>query len=263
MTNSIWDSLFENPVLRNYLEEAYQEIVEAGEEQAPPAPEDDSQPKLSQEEIEKLAADLQQGTISQDDIINMYKSGKLTQGDIRAIVDLSKGEAQEGEGEQDPGAEQPADAEPQTEEELLAQQIEQTNDLFVKFALYDKIMDLSDKLDFFKDNFEDIGSELYQRVLQLREFLNILSSLVFNLETAVAYQMYGSILLQLTEMFKEYSENVLPQKEKEEKLKDLKREAIDNNDIPVTDEEKWAEDNESFLLDPEYQQQMDKGQRQD
>ncbi len=77
--------------------------------------------------------------------------------------------------------------------------------MFVKFALYDKVSDLTEKLAYFKENFDDVKSDIYSRVLQLSEFLNILSSLIFSIETPVSYQMYGSILLQLTELFDEYN----------------------------------------------------------
>jgi len=235
---SVWDELIGNPAVSQYLTEA----EEASQQEQPV---EDSAEAASPEEIDKLTQDLKQGTLSQDDLINMYKAGKLTQDDIKQIVDNVEGN------EEDPDAEQPENAEPASEEELLAQQIEQTNDLFIKFSLYDKIVELTEKLDYFKDNFEDIQSELYQKVLQLKEFLNILSSLVFNLETAVAYQMYGSLLLQLTDLFKEYNEEVLPQKMKEDKAQDAKQHMIDQNNINVTPEEKWADSNKSELLEPD------------
>ena len=78
--------------------------------------------------------------------------------------------------------------------------------MFVKFALYDKVAELTEKLEYFKENFDDMQSGIYDRVVQLNEFLNILSSLIFSIETSVAYQMYGSILLQLTELFDQYNQ---------------------------------------------------------
>ena len=128
----------------------------------------------------------------------MYKKGEITKEDIQTILQGIEGAQQE---------QQP------TPEELFDQQIEQTNDLFIKFALYDKTMELSEKLNYFKENFKDTDSDLYKRVMQLREFLNILSNLIFNLETAVSYQMYGSILFQLTELFEEYAKKQAANKE--------------------------------------------------
>jgi hypothetical protein len=107
---------------------------------------------------------------------------------------MVEGQTSEGGAEQDP-------------EELMAQQIEQTNDMFVKFAIYDKVNELTEKLDYFQENFKDIDSDFYKEVLQLKEFLDIFSNLLFNLDTSVAYQMYGNILLQLTTLFQEYNTN--------------------------------------------------------
>jgi hypothetical protein len=205
VSRDVWESFFENPVLRSIIEEAQLEQVESDDD---PIPEKENSISTDngQEDgslnLEQLAADFQQGNLSQDDLINLYKSGQLSQEDIQQIM-------QAGQGEEQPQVDEngnPIDPnEPQSQEELLAQQIDQTNDMFVKFALYDKINELTDKLDYFKENFEDLQSGIYDRVIQLREFLNILSSLIFSIETSISYQMYGSILLQLTELFDQYN----------------------------------------------------------
>ncbi len=193
----IWDEFFNDPLLKSIIEEA-QEVdsdsdpeMEGGDDMAVDAPAEDAPqgaPAEGEMDIDQLIADFQGGGLSQDDLIKMYQSGKISKDDIERII-------QAGEGAE----------EPQSEEELLGQQISQTNDMFVKFALYDKISDLTEKLAYFKENFDDIQSDTYSRVLQLSEFLNILSSLIFSIETPVSYQMYGSILLQLTELFDEYN----------------------------------------------------------
>jgi hypothetical protein len=197
------DSFFENPLLRNIIEEAIQN-VESDDDPTPSEEEAVQQASAETEpgmdKIQKLALDFQQGHLQQDDLINMYKAGQLSKEEIQAIVDMAN--SQEGQ-EGVPGGQEGAPEQP-SEEELLAQQIEQTNDMFVKFAIYDKVSDLTTKLNYFHENFSDTETPFYERVLQLREFLRILSSLIFNLDTTVTYQMYGSILLQLTELFNEY-----------------------------------------------------------
>jgi len=173
----------------------------------------------------------------------MYKSGKLTKDDIESII-------QGVESPEDPGEEMAPGEEEPTEEELFAQQIDQTNDLFVKFSIYDKINELTDKLNYFKDNFEDIQSSTYERVIQLREFLNILSNLVFNIETSVSYQMYGSILLQLTEIFTEYNANLskdtIQDIHKEKELEDYR-----DGDKTADPVEQWADENKSHDMPDE------------
>jgi hypothetical protein len=154
------------------------------------------------DKLQQVALDVQQGHLDQNDLINMYKAGQLSKEEIQQVMEMAQGqEGQEGqEGGQPPAEQQPS------EEELFAQQIEQTNDMFVKFAIYDKVAELSEKLNYIHDNFSDTESDMYLRAVQLKEFLNILSNLIFNLDTSVSYQMYGSILLQLTELFNEYLE---------------------------------------------------------
>jgi len=200
ISGDAWDEFFGNPIISSFLEEAAVEPVDSDDDPAvADAPPEDNQKQSDgnheQEEqgqnIEQLTADFKQGNISQDDLIAMYKAGNLNKEDIQKIIDATEGE---GEGE------------PQDQEELLSQQINQTNDMFVKFALYDKVSELTEKLDYFKENFDDMKSGIYDRVVQLSEFLNILSGLIFSIETSIAYQMYGSILLQLTELFDQYNQ---------------------------------------------------------
>ena len=228
MNTAVWDQFFGNPILKLYLEEAEQ-----------PQPTQEVEPS---EDIQKLGQDLKQGNLSQDDIISMYKSGKLQKEDVQTIVDIAQGT--------EAGTEAPApDGEPElSEEELFAQQIDQTNDLFIKFALYDKVTDLTDKLDYFKDNFEDIQSEAYEKVVQLSEFLNVLSNLIFTLETTVSYQMYGSILLQLTEIFTEHNAQS-NNREQVKKINSVKNEKYRSGEESPDDVDQWAEDNESHLIE--------------
>jgi hypothetical protein len=239
MRNDIWQEIKENPVLDTVVGELYESMLlnEDEQEQQQPQPEGEDTGGASQEEIDKLANDLKQKHLSQDDLVNMYKSGKLTQDNIKSIIDIVEG----GEQGDDQGGEQPMDAEPQSEEELMAQQIDQTNDLFIKFTLYDKTLELMSKLDYFKENFNDVKSDMYERVMQLREFLNILTTLIFNLETTVAYQMYGSLLLQLTEIFKEYNEKDQVIEDRRDKQQEITKDLVDDGKVEIGDVDQWAE----------------------
>jgi len=234
-----WDKFFGNPLISEFLTEAEEYAQQGVVEEAPPQSEDTATP----EELDSLAADIQQGHLTQDDLVDMYKSGKLSQENISEI--LTKVES----GGEEVPEEQPQDTEPQSEEELLAQQIDQTNDMFIKFALYDKTVDLTDKLNYFKDNFDDMTSDMYQQVIQLREFLNILSNLIFNLETSVSYQMYGNLLLQLTDLFKEYNSKIKPRRVLQEKQRKAKQDKIDDGDYAFNAGDAWAKDNASNLMD--------------
>jgi len=245
-TNSPWDAFFGNPVIGHYLEEAE---IQAQDYDTPvpemPQDQDAEAGSRSNEDLDQLAQDIQSGALQQSDLIDMYKSGKISKEEVQQIMQAASGEEQPQEGEQQVD---PETGEPQlSEEELFAQQIDQTNDLFIKFTLYDKIVELTEKLDYFKENFEDMQSETYTKVLQLSEFLNILSNLVFNIETTVSYQMYGSILLQLTEIFQEYNsmdEREKIQSRREERENSKYRDGSKSAD-PV---ENWANDNKSSYM---------------
>ncbi len=193
---SIWEDFFNDPLLSRILEEA--EMVDSDDDPsaeggdpmaAPEGGEPAAPPAGGGMDIEQLISAFQAGEMTQEDLIKMYQTGKISKDDIERIIQSAEGQG-----------------EPESEEELLSQQISQTNDMFVKFALYDKVSDLTEKLAYFKENFDDMQSDIYERVLQLNEFLNILSSLIFSIETSVSYQMFGSILLQLTELFNEYNQ---------------------------------------------------------
>jgi len=232
MNTKAWDAFFGNPLINSYL-------TEAEEIQQPDQVDNES----ADTDIEKLAGDFKNGHLNQDDIVNMYKSGKISKDDIQQIIQVS-------EGGDEQGGEQSQDEEGPTEEELLSQQIDQTNDLFIKFSLYDKINELSDKLLYFQENFEDLNSDMYEKVLQLKEFLNILSNLVFNIETPVAYQMYGSILLQLTDLFTEYNQKIESNKTNEIQEKE-KKEDYRDGDKTTDPVEIWTSKNKSHLMPDE------------
>jgi hypothetical protein len=233
MYNEAWEKFFGNPVISSYLEEADMQ----------PQPEMQQPEEETNADVQQLADDFQSGHVSQEDLVNMYRAGKINKNDLAEIRQMVENppdgdEAAAAAGEEEEGP---------SEEELFAQQIDQTNDLFIKFSIYDKILELTDKLDYFKENFEDIESQTYERVIRLREFLNILSNLVFNIETSVAYQMYGSILLQLTEIFTEYNKN-LSQRKQEEKIKDAQKKKFREGDVSTSKEDSWADDNKSHLM---------------
>jgi hypothetical protein len=233
MYRNTWDSFFDNPILGSYLTEA--EGMEPPQE-APSAPEE--QPQVDEEQIQQLQTDFQSGGLSQEDLVSMYKSGKITKNDISTIV---QGPSEEGEAAPTDGEEGP------TEEELFAQQLDQTNDMFIKFTLYDKTTELIEKLNYFSDNFDDIQSDTYEKTVQLKEFLNILSNLIFNIETSVAYQMYGSILLQLTEIFTEYN-NSEQAEELRDRIKDKDKDKYRRGEVTADPVKNWANENQSAIM---------------
>lgn len=239
-TNETWDAFFGNPIIGTYLNENEMPSEPPQAQAGEAVPEGEESGAV---DLEQLTADYQQGTINQEDLVGMYKTGKLSKEDIESVVQgATQADASGQDQELPPGEQEP------TEEELFSQQIDQTNDMFVKFSIYDKIGELKSKLDYFEDNFEDIQSDTYHQVIQLKEFLNILSSLVFNIETTVAYQMYGSILLQLTELFEEYNRiSKINDKLDAKNDKELDDYRSGEKSADVVDQ--WADDNKNSMME--------------
>lgn len=220
---SVWDSFYGNPVLAGLLEEAEAKLKSVDSDDDPTPEEGKNQ------NVEQIAQSFMNGDLGEEELTRMYQSGALTREDIEQILELADGAAPEGESI--------------PPEELFAQQIEQVNDSFIRFSLFDKINDLKDKLDDFVENFGDVTSPIYDEVQRTQEFLKILSSLVFTLDVSVVYQMYGSIELRLIEMFDEYEK--LQHKEiAAEKAKDIIEDDYDKQafkDVEVKTQEERAE----------------------
>jgi len=175
----MWDTIYEAEIISRIVEEAAPKEVHS---------DDDPTPEESSSNIETLIQGYQEGKITEEDLIDMYKKGQLTQDDIMQIQDALNGSQEE-----------------VSPEELFAQQIEQVNDNFVKFGLYDKVNNLQEKLDDFLEN-HPTYNELTTEIIQLNDFLKILNSLIFSLDISVAYQLYGSIELKLIDIFKKVAQ---------------------------------------------------------
>jgi hypothetical protein len=220
--NNTWRKFLEDPRLKRIIEEAQEDISSdddpelSGENTDTGESAPEGAPQEQGPDLEGLIQDFQQGNITQDDLIKKYQQGEISKDDVQQIINAAEG------GE-----------EPQSQEELLSQQVDQTADLFVKFALFDKINELNEKLEHFQDNFNDTQSGIYDKVIQLKEFLKVLSSLIFSIETNVSYQMYGEILLQLTELFNDYNKEQVERKARmdaqEEKDEEEDKEKLRSN----------------------------------
>ncbi len=197
----IWESFLTDPIVSDLIEEAALKAVDSDDD---PTPEE-----AENQNIEQIAQSFAQGELKEEDLVKMYQSGSLTKDDIQQILELAGG-----------GGEQQQEVSP---EELLAQQIDQVNDSFVRFSIYDKINELQSKLDNFLENFSGVETDTYDEVNRVSEFLKILSSLAFNLDVSALYQMYGSIELRLIEVFNKYADL------QEKKIRNDKTEEIIKN----------------------------------
>lgn len=152
--------------------------VEAGQE---PEPE---QPLLSPEELQQLIQGFQSGEVTEETLKQMLDAGQINNTDIQMLQEQM----------------------PSPEEEQ-AQQINQVQEMVIRFNIYDKIMNLDSKLELFMENFNEVGSGFFKDVQQVHEFIKVLNTLIFNLEINLVYQMYASLEMQLIQLFEDYKEH--------------------------------------------------------
>lgn len=205
-----WNDFIRNPIVAELIEEAQAKQLESVDSDEDPAL---NTKDVKDMDIEELAKGYAEGNVQEEELAKLYQSGALSRDDIQAIMSAADPNAQE----------QQAQAQMQPEvsqEELMAQQIDQVNDSFIRFSLFDRINELQEKLENLIENFSDYDSELYLEVKQTTEFVKILSGLVFSLDVSVLYQMYGSIEMRLIELFTEYV-RLNPEEPEEDQTKEI------------------------------------------
>lgn len=128
-----------------------------------------------------------------------------------------------------PGGEQPiqpgdAASQPEAQQQVIPEQdqfameIDGTEDKFLQFVLYDKLGELSSKIDILRENIKnDKAAEALNLVINLdhySQYLQVLNELIFSISTSVVYKILGQIELELIEMLQIYNAS-LEQKNKE------------------------------------------------
>ena len=175
------------------------------------------QPHINQDQAVQIAQGLQNGSISQDEIEKAYKNGQLNDADIQMIQQAMQSAQQDTE-----------DLSPEEKEKLFSQQIDQLSDNFVRLALYDKMLNLKDKIEKFFDSV-NINENYYEKIKFLENYLDIAISLVYNLDVNLLYQLLLLIELKLIDILNEYLgredpdvQQILAQIEQDLKEKEMK-----------------------------------------
>jgi hypothetical protein len=114
---------------------------------------------------------------------------------------------------------QPQDEQaPIPEQDMFSMEIDGTEDKFLQFVLYDKLGELSSKIDILRDNIKnDKAAEALKLVSNLdhySQYLQVLNELIFSISTSVVYKILGQIELELIDMLQIYNAS-LEQKNKE------------------------------------------------
>ena len=175
---------------------------------------------LSDEQIDQIVQGLQDGSITEDQLKQAMDAGQMTEEDIQKIQEkMNSGDSNN-------------DDEPKNPEDFFSDDIDKINDSFIRLSLYDKITELQVKIDDFLNNYDKVNNEYYDDIKHIKGYLDVVGSLVFNLDINLLYQLVGSIQLKLINTFKkilnvpvEKSEldtlaNIIFTKEKIRKIKD-------------------------------------------
>lgn len=141
----------------------------------------------SEDKIEEIIDKIHNGQLSDEDLKKMVDSKEISEEELQKIMGMLD---QNGDGQI-------------SQEELIAQQIDQVNDTYIRFTIYDKIVDLLGKIDNYLEDFGKLDTENYKEIERLREFLKVLMNLTFTLDINVVYQMYGTLEIRLITIFEE------------------------------------------------------------
>jgi len=96
----------------------------------------------------------------------------------------------------------------QQEQENFIQELNGTQDKFLQFILYDKLLDLSNKIETIRENFQIKDSE-YDNIFntkleQYGQYIEVLNELIFSISTATVYNIVGQVELELIQLLKNY-----------------------------------------------------------
>jgi cobalamin biosynthesis protein CobT len=166
----------------------------SGEEAPPEDGESQEEPLLSEEELQQLAQDLQQSEDMEADVKELLDSGKINQADVEILGQLLQGS-------QEP-----------TPDEERAYQINNIQEMVIRFSIYDKLNDLEGKLEIFTDHFPNIDDEFYKDVAQIHEYIKVVNTLIFNLEINLVYQLFANLEMKLIQLFTEYQSKMQQEK---------------------------------------------------
>jgi len=168
--------------------------------------------KIGDEQVAQIAQGLQNNSISEDEIQQALESGQMTDADIQAIQQAMQ-------------AQNPEDVSPEEKEKMFQQEISSISENFMRINFYNRIIDLEKKIETIINNTSK--TDLINKLEHVKNYLDILLSLVYNIDVNILNRLYISLELKVTEYVKES----LGLDTKDEKLTQmkLKMEEIKNN----------------------------------
>jgi len=140
---------------------------------------------LSDEEIQQVAQALQTGQITEDQLKEAVQKGQISEEDFQKIAALLQ------QGQPNP-------------EDLTTQQINQLQDMVIRFSIMEKLNTLEEKIEHFLDFFQNVDDPIYKRTQDIFNYIKIINTLIFQLEINLLYQLYVQIEMQLIDVFNDY-----------------------------------------------------------
>jgi len=144
--------------------------------------------KISDDQAAQIAQGLRSGEIKEEEIKQAYDQGQLTDADIQAIQSMLQNQNID-------------ELPPEEQEKIFEKEIEGMTDNFIRLNLFDKINELSKKIENFIDNSND--EKLIEKFKLIKNYLDILEALIFNLDVNLIYQLYVTLELKTIEFMKE------------------------------------------------------------
>jgi len=190
---SPWDFLLEEAKVQevNSDDETQQDDKSSGKDDASDTQDtSDEEPKLSDDELQDLVKELQQSDDMDGDIKKLLDNGSINQADVNLIGELLQNN------------------QPNSPEEEQEMQINNIQEMVIRFSIYDKLNNLENKLELFIDNFPNVDKEFYKDVSQIHEYIKVVNTLIFNLEINLVYQLYANLEMKLIDLFKNYKETL-------------------------------------------------------
>ncbi len=95
-----------------------------------------------------------------------------------------------------------------TEEEVFSYEVKGAEDKFIQFTLYEKLLDLSNKLEILQANVqlkdEKFDLVFTEKLNQYKQYVDVLNELIFTISTSTTYNIVGQLELELIALLEEY-----------------------------------------------------------
>lgn len=126
--------------------------------------------------------------------------------------DGSQDAPEEQQQEEEQEEEEQSEEEQPSEEDIFNYELQGTEDKFLQFTLYDKLVSLDNKIKILLDTIQNNKSvEAINLVAKLEhyiQYIKVLNELIFSISTSVVYKVLGQIELELIELLEIYNANL-------------------------------------------------------